>query len=133
MNSTEHLLSISDIQAKFKTQVDIIYPINSTGLIANSIDFGKNILSPTKRIHPFIKYLFCLAQLFNILLILCAIFTWILYAIDPLNNAPNSYIGAVLFAVALINALIEFYQHQKSAALLDSFLVFSIYQEYDSC
>ena len=135
---SEHLLSFDEIQTKLETSFDPKKPSESKGLSVDLqktriLEFGKNMLSPPKRIHPFVKYLLCLAQLFNILLILCAILTWILYAIAPIENAPNSYIGAVLFAVALLNALIEFYQHQKSAALLGSFLVFPSNQGYDSC
>jgi sodium/potassium-transporting ATPase subunit alpha len=48
---------------------------------------------------------------------------YIVFAIDPINNASNVYIGGVLLLVAFCNAGIEFYQTQKSQAILESFLV----------
>ncbi|KAJ3126605.1 hypothetical protein HK098_007360 [Nowakowskiella sp. JEL0407] len=34
----------------------------------------------------------------------------------------STYVGAILLGVAIINAAVEFWQHQKSAAILDSFM-----------
>jgi sodium/potassium-transporting ATPase subunit alpha len=38
------------------------------------------------------------------------------------DNFPNTYLGGILIAVAFLNAFIEFYQLQKSEAILASFL-----------
>ena len=38
------------------------------------------------------------------------------------DNFPNTYLGGILIGVAFLNALIEFYQLQKSEAILASFL-----------
>jgi sodium/potassium-transporting ATPase subunit alpha len=38
------------------------------------------------------------------------------------NNFQNTYLGGILIAVAFLNAFIEFYQLQKSEAILASFL-----------
>jgi sodium/potassium-transporting ATPase subunit alpha len=40
----------------------------------------------------------------------------------PQNNIQNTYLGGILIAVAFLNAFIEFYQLQKSEAILASFL-----------
>ena len=37
-------------------------------------------------------------------------------------NFQNTYLGGILIAVAFLNAFIEFYQLQKSEAILASFL-----------
>lgn len=37
-------------------------------------------------------------------------------------NFQNTYLGGILIAVAFLNAFIEFYQMQKSEAILASFL-----------
>jgi sodium/potassium-transporting ATPase subunit alpha len=70
-----------------------------------------------------VAYLRNVVKTFNLLLLICGFLTWILLAIDPVANFENSYIGAILIGVALLNAYIEYFQHAKSAALLDSFLV----------
>jgi hypothetical protein len=38
------------------------------------------------------------------------------------DNIPNTYLGGILIGVAFLNAFIEFYQLQKSEAILASFL-----------
>lgn len=38
------------------------------------------------------------------------------------DNFANTYLGGILIAVAFLNAFIEFYQLQKSEAILASFL-----------
>ncbi|KXN70598.1 hypothetical protein CONCODRAFT_170603 [Conidiobolus coronatus NRRL 28638] len=64
----------------------------------------------------------CLSSLFNLLLILAGILSYILYGIDPVANRSNVYLGAILIIVAFLNALVEFVQLQKSASVLESFL-----------
>ncbi|KAG0353200.1 hypothetical protein BGZ54_002357 [Gamsiella multidivaricata] len=86
------------------------------------IENGPNILSPPKQISPFMKFIHCLTSLFNLLLILAGILNYVLLAVDPQGNKVNTYLGAILIIVAFINAGIEFYQAQKSAAVLQSFL-----------
>ena len=63
-----------------------------------------------------------LFAIFNFILLICGIVAYVIFAIDPANNFPNVYIGGLLIFVALVNAYIEFYQHQKSQAILDSFM-----------
>lgn len=41
---------------------------------------------------------------------------------DRQTNFQNTYLGGILIAVAFLNAFIEFYQLQKSEAILASFL-----------
>ncbi|KAJ1536877.1 hypothetical protein HK096_006986 [Nowakowskiella sp. JEL0078] len=123
----EHLLTPEELIARYNVNVNLLKPAQSVGLNAEEAlkrlaEYGPNVLTPAKKVHPFVKWLHCLSQIFNVLLIICAILTWVLYGIDPLGNAPNSYIGAILFGVSLLNATIEWYQLQKSAAILESFL-----------
>ncbi|KAJ3080309.1 hypothetical protein HK102_003144, partial [Quaeritorhiza haematococci] len=123
----EHLLSFDDLMSRHKTHFSPTRPLDSKGLdnteaSRRSEQYGPNVLTPPKKKHPIVKYLECLSQLFNLLLILAAILLFILLGIDPVENASNSYVGAILLAVALMNAFIEFYQLQKSAAILESFM-----------
>lgn len=83
----------------------------------------------------------CLLTMFNVILIFSGILEYILLGIDykarfPLylhkipcdlillnqDNFANTYLGGILIVVAFINAFIEFYQLQKSEAILASFL-----------
>jgi sodium/potassium-transporting ATPase subunit alpha len=79
-------------------------------------------MTPPKEIPLVIKYLICLSNLFNVLLVISGILCYIVYPLDPVGNAPNLYIGAILIGVAMMNALIDFVQEIKSAAMLKSFL-----------
>ncbi|KAI8378065.1 uncharacterized protein BYT42DRAFT_572603 [Radiomyces spectabilis] len=124
---TEHLLTPEACAEMYHTDIDLKKPANSSGLTAEQAHHilqqtGRNVLSPTKKHHPFLKYLECVVKLFNLLLILAGILDYILLAIDFKANFQNTYLGAILIGVALLNAFIEFYQEQKAQAMLDSFL-----------
>jgi sodium/potassium-transporting ATPase subunit alpha len=79
--------------------------------------------------------------MFNILLIIAGILEYVLLGIDfkvsvtlrpascsrlltchVQDSFANTYLGGILIAVAFLNAFIEFYQLQKSEAILASFL-----------
>ncbi|KAI8604404.1 hypothetical protein EDD21DRAFT_394570 [Dissophora ornata] len=121
------MFPIEEIAARHGVSIDAHKAANSKGLdpsvaAQRLIENGPNILSPPKQMSPFMKFFHCLTSLFNLLLILSGVLNYILLAIDPTGNKVNTYLGAILIAVAFINAAIEFYQAQKSAAVLQSFL-----------
>ncbi|KXN64943.1 hypothetical protein CONCODRAFT_44889, partial [Conidiobolus coronatus NRRL 28638] len=123
----EHNLEISEVCKRYGTTVDTAKPDTSGGLSKTTAaqlkeQYGPNVLSPPKKKHPIVIFLECLAALFNLLLILAGILTYVLYGIDPIGNAPNSYLGGILIGVAVVNALIEFVQLLKTAAALESFM-----------
>lgn len=86
--------------------------------------YGRNQLSPPKRIHPVLQFLRYFLDLFNVMLWVAGVIAYIIYAIDPPNNFANVYIGGILLGVCVMNAFIEFYQSRKSQAILASFMVF---------
>ncbi|KAI9297875.1 calcium ATPase [Neoconidiobolus thromboides FSU 785] len=123
----EHLLPLDEVCKKFETNVNQGKPADSQGLTPEKIQkakevYGPNTLSPAKRKHPIVRFLECLGNLFNVLLVLAGIMTFVIFGIDTVDNFSSSYIGAILVGVALLNALIEFIQLQKSANALESFL-----------
>ncbi|KAF9361530.1 hypothetical protein BGX26_002035 [Mortierella sp. AD094] len=127
LDITEHLFPIEEIASRHSVSIDANKAANSKGLDSAAAaqrlaENGPNILSPPKQISPFMKFIHCLSSLFNLLLILAGVLNYVLLAVDPNGNKVNTYLGAILIAVAFINAAIEFYQAQKSAAVLQSFL-----------
>ncbi|KAG0056105.1 hypothetical protein BGZ83_006366 [Gryganskiella cystojenkinii] len=127
LDITEHMFPIEDIAARHGVSIDVAKAANSKGLDSavaaqRLIENGPNILSPPKQVSAFVKFFRCLTSLFNLLLILAGILNYILLAVDPKGNKVNTYLGAILIIVAFLNAAIEFYQAQKSAAVLQSFL-----------
>ncbi|KAK9768328.1 hypothetical protein K7432_001126 [Basidiobolus ranarum] len=124
---TEHLMSVEEVCQKYQTSVNITKPGDSQGFTSEQaakglLEHGPNILTPPKKKSPLFLYFECLAGLFNVLLVIAGILQYVLLAIDPVNNQANIYLGAILIGVALVNAFIEFYQLQKSASILASFL-----------
>ncbi|KAJ1929419.1 hypothetical protein IWQ60_001164 [Tieghemiomyces parasiticus] len=123
----EHLMTVEQVCQRHETAVDMAHPTSSHGLDAEAAALrlaanGPNVLTPPKKRHPFFHYLEHLRSLFNLLLILAGILDFILLAIDPSGNHANIYLGAILIAVAFLNAFIEFYQLHKSQKILESFL-----------
>lgn len=123
----EHMLPIEEVCERYGTQVNQPRAVESQGLAAAEIAArlardGPNILSPPKRISPFIQYLIILSDLFNVLLIIAGVLCFILFAVDTTLNKEQVIPGSVLIGVAFINALVEFVQHQKSQAIMESFM-----------
>jgi sodium/potassium-transporting ATPase subunit alpha len=123
----EHQLSFDELQKKLDTSIDTKDASKSTGLTANDASTrlardGRNILTPPKKKSALRRYFDCLTTMFNIILIFAGILEYVLLGIDFKDNFANTYLGGILIAVAFLNAFIEFYQLQKSAAILASFL-----------
>ncbi|RKP25450.1 hypothetical protein SYNPS1DRAFT_15649 [Syncephalis pseudoplumigaleata] len=123
----EHLMTIEEVCDRYGVTLDQLRPADSHGLNGDRAaqlleQYGPNVLTPPKRKHPILVYFGFLLALFNVLLMVAGVLVYILYGINPDENEANLYLGAILFVVAFANAFIEFYQHQKSAAILQSFL-----------
>ncbi|EPS98398.1 hypothetical protein FOMPIDRAFT_41618 [Fomitopsis schrenkii] len=123
----EHSLTYVQLGAALETSIDTKEPNLSYGLTADEAKArlardGHNVLTPPKKKSAFRKYMDCLVTMFNILLIIAGILEYILLGIDFKDNFQNTYLGGILIAVAFINAFIEFFQLQKSEAILASFL-----------
>lgn len=127
LDLTEHMMSVEEVAAKYSTAVDAAAPARSPGLTAAEaakrlVEYGPNALTPPKKRSPILRYLDFLMGLFNLLLIGAGVLTYVVYAVDPANNYQNVYTGAILFAVAFINAFVEFIQEAKSQAALEGFM-----------
>ncbi|RKO90783.1 hypothetical protein BDK51DRAFT_23684 [Blyttiomyces helicus] len=122
----EHRLPIPEIGSRFGTGINARNPLRSTGLTredaaARLMRNGYNCITPPVRSPVYWKFLRCLGNLFNILLVIAGAGDIIMYLIDPMEYFENIYLGAILIGVAFINAGIEFYELQKIAAILSSF------------
>ncbi|KAH9977106.1 aminophospholipid-transporting P-type ATPase [Lactifluus volemus] len=118
---TEHSRPIQEIEGILSTSFNWTDPAQSSGLTAAEAEErlqrdGPNALTPPRR------SLLCGSSMFNIILIISGLLEYILLGIDFHNNIQNTYLGGILIAVAFLNAFIEFYQLQKSEAILASFL-----------
>ncbi|TFY58665.1 hypothetical protein EVJ58_g6280 [Rhodofomes roseus] len=124
---SEHHLPYDQLGAALDTSIDTKDPSASFGLTTDEVKArlardGRNVLTPPKKKSALQKYFDCLLTMFNILLIIAGILEYILLGIDFKDNFQNTYLGGILIAVAFINAFIEFFQLQKSEAILASFL-----------
>jgi sodium/potassium-transporting ATPase subunit alpha len=122
----EHRLTFQGLRDAHNTTFDTKDPGQSAGLTSEDAKArlardGQNIITPPKKKSALRKYFDCLNTMFNILLIVAGVLEYILIAIPP-KNLQNTYLGGILIAVAFLNAFIEFYQLQKSEAILASFL-----------
>lgn len=94
LSQTEHLLTPEECADKYNTDINLKKAAESKGLTSQQaanilLQTGPNILTPPKRRHPILKYLDCVASLFNLLLILAGILDYILLAIDFQANFAN--------------------------------------------
>ncbi|KAG6876964.1 hypothetical protein C0993_011578 [Termitomyces sp. T159_Od127] len=123
----EHRLSFSKIAETLNTSIDTKDAANSYGLTTAEAQArlqrdGPNVLTPPQKKSALRKFLDRLFTMFNILLMIAGVLEYVLLGIDFKANFQNTYLGGILIAVAFINASIDFYQIQKSEAILASFL-----------
>lgn len=124
---TEHLLSLDELCQQLGTSANGQTPTDSQGLSSDKAaqllaQNGPNLLAPPKKKHPILIYIAHLTSLFNLLLIFAGCLVYTMYFLDPRENANNVFLGGILIGVAFANAFIEFYQGQKTASVLGSFL-----------
>ncbi|KAJ2720511.1 hypothetical protein GGI07_004556 [Coemansia sp. Benny D115] len=124
---TEHLMALDDVCAKYAVKVNAqrpqeshgLSPLKAAELLAKN---GPNTLTPPKKRSGLFKFFVCLTSLFNLMLIAAGILEYILLAIDYSSNKANVYMGAILIAVAFLNAAVEWYQQRKSENTLAALL-----------
>ncbi|KAF9484958.1 aminophospholipid-transporting P-type ATPase [Pholiota conissans] len=124
---TEHSFNFESLADELKTHFDTKEPDHSHGLTSDEAKQrlqrdGANVLTPPKKKSALRKFLERLFTMFNILLICAGVLEYILLGIDFHGNFQNTYLGGILILVAFVNAGIDFYQIQKSEAILASFL-----------
>ena len=90
----EHLLPHNDVAERYKTQINMNRPGDSSGLTSAQAEemlahHGLNVLTPPKKRHPILKFLDCLRSLFNLLLIFAGILEYILLGINYQENFQN--------------------------------------------
>ncbi|KAJ7144913.1 aminophospholipid-transporting P-type ATPase [Mycena crocata] len=123
----EHRVALISLGDTLGTSIDPKDPEASHGLTAAEAAArlqrdGPNILTPPKKRSPLRQYIDRLMTMFNVLLIVAGILEYVLLGIDFHANFANTYLGGILIAVAFLNAFIDWYQVQKSEAILASFL-----------
>jgi sodium/potassium-transporting ATPase subunit alpha len=125
-NIDDHYLEFEDLEDRYRNGVDLESPWKSKGLQDQRAEEllkknGPNMLTPPKKTHPLLVFLSEFKHPLTALLLLCGFLPLILYAVDSNHDVLNLYLGAVLICVTILNALIDFVQIQKSAAILESF------------
>ncbi|PPQ82387.1 hypothetical protein CVT25_008348 [Psilocybe cyanescens] len=123
----EHQYDFDALTDELKTNFDIKDPGHSFGLTSDEAKErlkrdGPNILTPPKKKSAFRKFLERLFTMFNILLMIAGLLEYGLLGFGFHANIQNTYLGGILILVAFLNAAIDFYQIQKSEAILASFL-----------
>lgn len=103
INIDEHLLPLADAVARYKTHINLDRPNESLGLTTQQAagllrEHGPNILTPPKKRHPFLKYLDCLKNLFNVLLIVAGVMEYILLAINFRANFANASFPTIVLS-----------------------------------
>ncbi|KAF8061678.1 aminophospholipid-transporting P-type ATPase [Lyophyllum atratum] len=127
----EHLLPFTQLEETLKTSIDLKDAASSFGLTTAEAQLrlqrdGRNILTPPTKKSALRKFLDRLLTMFNILLMIAGVLEYVLLGIDFKvhfnKQLPEHISWGILILVAFINASIDFYQIQKSEAILASFL-----------
>lgn len=94
---SEHLNTLKELNQIYKTRIDTSNPINSEGLTEIEatqilLQKGKNVLTPPKQLSEFKKFMGHILDLFNILLAIAAILSFLAFVLSP-ESLENFYLG----------------------------------------
>ncbi|KAJ3326436.1 hypothetical protein HDU76_012921 [Blyttiomyces sp. JEL0837] len=132
----DHRLPFDALLERYKTHASATKPLaDSQGLtreeaLTRLAKDGQNELPKTRKKSPWVRFLECMANLFNVSLVSGGLAYILLWVWDPLENFSSVYIGIVLICVAVINAGIEFYELSKVASIIESFSKLIPYQSH---
>jgi sodium/potassium-transporting ATPase subunit alpha len=84
-------MTIDEVASKYSVSINESKPSESMGLSTAEaqkrlLENGPNMLTPPKKRHWILRFIDLLMGLFNLLLIICGIGAFILYAIDTVAN-----------------------------------------------
>ncbi len=121
----DHLLPLSELSARYHTNLNIENPQNSLGLSESQIPqlqviYGKNHLSPPKQIPEWMKFLHHLFDLFNILLFIGGALSFIAYVLDP-SDSSTIYLGCFLIFIVIFDTVIGYLQERSSSNVMGKF------------
>jgi magnesium-transporting ATPase (P-type) len=122
---SEHLLELQDLAEMFGTKLDVSNVPASAGLTADQAgklleEFGPNVLTPPPRTPAWLLFLLQFTNLFMVLLLIVALLSFILYAIDP-TQPVNLYLGILLFVVVFVTCYETFKSEYAADELMEKF------------
>eukprot|EP01111_Echinosteliopsis_oligospora_P011067 TRINITY_DN3556_c0_g2_i2.p1 TRINITY_DN3556_c0_g2~~TRINITY_DN3556_c0_g2_i2.p1 ORF type:complete len:1104 (+),score=302.37 TRINITY_DN3556_c0_g2_i2:184-3495(+) len=124
LSDQDHLMTTKDVAKKYDTNLNVIDPNSSQGLDAEEADarierYGKNALTPPKKVSEWKKLLHEFTGIFAIMLELAGIGCFVNYVLR--RAYANLFLGIVLWLVVIISASLNYYQTRKSSRVMGSF------------
>ncbi len=109
----DHILSLTELAAKFSTDVNEENPKKSKGLsnaeaAARLLKYGPNALTPPPIVPQWIKFLIKLSNPLLLMLIGCGALSFITYGLDTSYDI-NLWLGIILIIVAVGTAFMAWY------------------------
>lgn len=91
---TEHRLPMDELCSRYDVHIDVQKPSASLGLTTATVTeriamYGANVMTPPKQVSLVVKFLKCMGNLFNLLLVIAGLVSFIVYAIEPEGNQLN--------------------------------------------
>ncbi|KAL9657714.1 hypothetical protein ABK040_005067 [Willaertia magna] len=124
----EHEMTVAGVCQAYETQFDSDKPENSQGLTTEIAEKklilnGRNALAPPKKQAFIWKVIEQFTSLFALLLLFAGLLSFLDVAIERTQSSyPNAFLGAILWGVVTLNAVITLWQERSSEKVLESFL-----------
>lgn len=124
-NSDEHLITLDELEVRFKTSFRAHEPAKSFGLkFEDSLERlnrdGRNMLTPPKQKSEIVKFLQGFTNFFMVLLLAAGVLSIVAYGLDTATDL-NLYLGIVLFAIVIITVAIGYFQNRKADGIMKVF------------
>eukprot|EP00854_Cymbomonas_tetramitiformis_P009461 gene9461-11212_t len=115
----EHMMEHEKVFEKFG--LDFSKGLTTAQVAKQREIHGWNRMTPPKVVHWFLKFLQQFQNFFALLLLAGSALCFIAFAIDPLKDETNLYLGIVLFLVVFATATFQYLQEAKSEKIMAGF------------
>lgn len=122
LDTRDHIISIHRLCEKFHTDISngMTNEVAAKALIQN----GPNALSPPKVTPAYIKFLQCMFSGFALILWICCLLCFSIYALEIYFKLPSENIewfGIIIFVICIISGVFAYFQESKNTKIMDSF------------
>lgn len=122
LETRDHVIPIQRLCEKLNTNMS--QGMSSENAAQVYAENGPNSLSPPKVTPEYIKFLKCLYGGFAVLLWVCALLCFVLYAVEVITGHEEEgieWFGVIIVVICLISGVFAYIQESKNTKVMESF------------
>ena len=122
-DADEHLMSVTEVAARYGTHVDDVHPDNSRGLSQADVPalqarWGRNAMTPPKQTPELLKLLLQFTNPLLLMLMLACSLTFLVYGIQSPRDVENLILASVMAFVIFVLAFTSYWQERSAGNVM---------------